>query len=371
MSSSQRRARRGFTLVEIVVAMTLTLVVFAITLPFLRAQTRAMGTSAGRLDADQIARYAQRAIDRDLRLATADAGQPLLVYAGPMGISFNANLFAVDDTDPNAADIQAGAATSLTDSWRVAAAAAIPRGGRSYPAQDYVGGDGSTSRNETISYFLHPDTITGRSDIYVLYRRVNARDSVQIVRALQLPADSAFFSYFRPVGGTLTRIASSRFPLYWDSTAIDSITSVGLRATGYYKERTTGVVTLRTVQWRTGIPNSLGRSAGCGAAPGASTDFDARRVANATPFRVELEWEDSPDEASGANDVRHYVIEWRDASTAVWSTLATVPASGLTDYEWHHEVPLVSGSFQYGVRAVDCGGAVSSRRTASSLSLPR
>jgi Tfp pilus assembly protein PilW len=54
-----KRARpRGFTVVEIIVAMVLTLAVFAITLPFVRAQTRALGVSAGRLDADQLARYA-------------------------------------------------------------------------------------------------------------------------------------------------------------------------------------------------------------------------------------------------------------------------------------------------------------------------
>ena len=98
-----RAPRHGFTIIEIIVAMTLTLAVFAITLPFVRAQTNALGQSAGRLDADQVARYAQRAIDADLRLATADAGQPLLVYAGPMGIAFNAKsaLHAAADASIN------------------------------------------------------------------------------------------------------------------------------------------------------------------------------------------------------------------------------------------------------------------------------
>ncbi|HVH39798.1 MAG TPA: prepilin-type N-terminal cleavage/methylation domain-containing protein [Gemmatimonadaceae bacterium] len=357
------RVRRGFTLVEILVAMTLTLAVFAITLPFVRAQTRALGASAGRLDADQVARYAQRAIDRDLRLASAVDGQPLLVQAGPLAISFNANLTAADTADPGALDLQQGAATTLTDSWRLAAATALPITGRVYPAADYLDRSGEISRHETISYFLRPDTISGRSDLYVLYRRVNARDSVQVVRALQVPADSAFFSYFRPVGGVLTRIAGSRLPLYWDSTAIDSIRSVGLRATGFYRERTTGKETLRTVSWTTVVPNAAGRlTAGCGSAPVAPGSAYIVVQSSSGPYRVEVRWLRSTDDGAGADDVRYYVIERRPtAGAAPWETLATLPARGSTTYLWTHGSPSGSGSYTYGVRAVDCAGTASAR----------
>lgn len=364
------RSPRGFTLIEIIVAMTLTLAVFAITLPFVRAQTNALGKSAGRLDADQLARYAQRAIDTDLRLATADPGQPLLVHAGPMAISFNANLLASDSLDPGAADIEVGAATSLTESWRLADAAAVPRGGgRAYPSQDYLDASGATSRNETISYFLHPDTVSGRTDIYVLYRRVNARDSVQLVRNLHVPADSAFFAYYRPVAGALTRIAASRLPLWWDSLAVDSIRSVGLRAAGYYRDRTTGAETIRTVQWTTVLPNAVSRgSTGCGAAPGAPGALTATKITNQRPFRVRLNWDDSADDGGGALDVRQYVLEWR-LSGGVWRSLASVPATRAGAYEWMHALPVVSGTYEYSVRALDCDGA-SSRVSATAVVLP-
>lgn len=369
---AMRRARGrqgGFTLIEIMVAMTLTLAVFAITLPFVRAQTNALGQSAGRLDADQVARYAQRAIDADLRLATADAGQPLLVYAGPMGISFNANLLASDTLDPGAADVESGAATSLTDSWRLADAAAVPLGNRSYPTQDYLDAAGTVSRNETVSYFLHPDTVSGRTDIYVLWRRVNARDSVQVVRSLHVPADSAFFSYYRPVAGALTRIADARLPLWWDSTAVDSIRSVGLRSSGYYRNRTTGLETIRTVQWRTVLPNAATRlTAGCGTAPSAPAALSATKTTNSRPFRVTLSWDDSGDDGNGAADVRQYAIEWR-RSGGDWRAIASVPARGAASYEYIHMLPVVTGTWEYGIRALDCTGS-SARVTASSLTLP-
>lgn len=111
-----QRPRRGFSLVEILVAMTLTLAVFAIALPFVRSQSRALGTNAGRLDAEQVARYAQRAIDKELRLVQADPGQSRLVMAGPMAIAFNANVLAPDSTDTEALEVEAGAPAALTES---------------------------------------------------------------------------------------------------------------------------------------------------------------------------------------------------------------------------------------------------------------
>ncbi len=367
-----RPGRTGFTLVEIVVAMTLTLAVFAITLPFLRVQTRALGASAGRLDADQVARYAQRAIDRDLRLAASDPGQPLLVMAGPRAIAFNANLTAPDTSDPGAAEIEAGAATTLTESWRLANARALPVTGRSYPPADYTSAAGGISRHETISYFLHPDTISGRSDLYVLYRRVNARDSVQIVRSIHVPADSAFFSYFRPVAGTLTRIAASRLPLYWDSTAIDSVRAVGLRSAGYYRNRTTGEESIRTVHWRTVLPNARARlSGGCGAAPAPPTAVDRTKTSSSSGYRVRVAWDGGLDDGAGANDIVHYLVGVRYDAETVWRVLAAVPARGAPTYRWDHHLPTLAGSVKYGVRSVDCGGALSAWAThTSTLTLP-
>lgn len=364
--------RAGFSLVEIVVAMTLTLAVFAITLPFLRVQTRALGTSAGRLDADQIARYAQRAIDRDLRLATSDPGQPLLVLAAPLAIAFNANLTASDTADPSAAEIEVGAATTLTDSWRLSDAGALPVTGRSYPTVDYTDAAGAISRNETVSFFLHPDTVAGRSDLYVLYRRVNARDSVQIVRSLHLPADSPFFSYLRPVSGSLTRIAAARLPLYWDSTAIDSVRAVGIRAAGYYRNRTTGQEVIRTVNWQTVLPNAGERlTAGCAAAPAPVTAVDHSKQLGSGGYQVRVTWDGSVDDESGDQDVTHYLVALRLASDTIWRVLATVPALGLPVYRWDHHLPTLTGSVKYGLQAVDCGGNRSAWAThSSSLTLP-
>ncbi len=365
------RARHGFTVVEIMVAMTLTLAVFAITLPFVRAQTRALGAAAGRMDADQVARYAQRAVDQDLRLAGAVAGQPLLVLAGPMAVAFNVNLLASDSTDVGAVRVEAGAPASLTESWAPADAATLPGTARDYPAQDYLDAAGARSRFETVTFFLLPDTISDREDDYALFRRVNGRDSTLVVRNLQVPADSAFFSYLAWTGSALAPIAEGRLPLPWDSLAVDSIRAVGIRATGMYRDRASGAVTMRTVRWTTMLRNAATRlGTSCGAAPGAPSSVVAAKSTATQPYRVTLTWSRSADDGTGANDVRRYVVLGRASGATNYATLGTVTATGAATYRWDRGIPSELGTREYTVQAVDCGGAPSSVPTASSVTLP-
>lgn len=364
--------RRGFTLVEMVVAMTLTLVVFAITLPFVRTQSRALADNAGRLDADQVARYAQRLIDKELRLAVADPGQPLIVYAGPMGIAFNANLVARDTTDPGALELEPSADSTLSEAWRAAQAGSIPLTSRTYPTTTYTDAAGAPSRNETVMYFLRPDTVTGRSDVYVLYRRVNGRDSTQIVRNLHVPADSAFFRYFTAAGDTLAALALTG-PLFWDSTRVASIRAVRIRPSGFFRNAQTGEDVIRPLSWTVMLGNRTNRGRDCGAAPAAPVALAWYPSLNSYPKKVEVAFDGSPDDSTGATDVTHYLVERRRTTDTAWQILGSVPASRRVVYGFVDAKPLLEGQFIYGIRAVDCGGAVSSRLVRpgnASVSLP-
>lgn len=370
-----RRTRRGFSLVEMLVALTLTLAVFAITLPFVRAQSRALGENAGRLDAEQIARYAQRAIDRELRLAIADPGQSMIVYAGPMGIAFNANVLASDTADPSALAVQAGAATTLTEAWRVRNAATIPLTARTYPTVDYTEASGALSRIETISYFLHPDTFPDRRDIYVLYRRVNARDSVQVVRNIHVPADSSFFSYQRMVNGVLTPIPRASLPLFWDTTAVSTIRAIGMRSAGFFRNRQARTDVIRTVYWVTSLSNAGTAVAGarCSGVPGvpSNTDFaiDANPIVD-RPLRVQLRWAASPDDENNQSNAAQYVIERKRSTDSLWNAVGSVPATGRSSYAWIDYPGLLSGTYQYGLRVLGCSGEYSAQKTWSLVSLP-
>lgn len=365
--------RRGFTLIEIIVAMSLTLVVFAITLPFVRAQTRALGSTAGRLDAEQIARFAQRAIDRELRLASSDPDQSMLVYAGPMGIAFNANLLARDTLDPSALEVELGADSAETEAWRLAAATTLPLTSTTYPTVNYLDADGVASRIETISYFLHPDTISDRDDVYVLYRKVNALDSMQLVRGIHVPEDSAFFSYFRMVGGVLTALPDDSLPMLWTSPTLAEVRAVGLRSGGFFRNRQDNEDVIRTVYWRTVLTNAVTATAGtCGTAPGNPSSVAQNKQTGSSGFHVRVTWNASGDDGNGNADVTHYVVSTRrDVTPVKWVPVAVVPARGSASYRYEHYLPSLIGSVKYGVHAVDCGGTMSSTiEHNSSLSLP-
>ena len=69
MRTTRFSRREGVTLIEMMIAIVLFVLVFGLAVPFFRYQARSVSASAGRLDALQNARYAQSAIDRDLRIS--------------------------------------------------------------------------------------------------------------------------------------------------------------------------------------------------------------------------------------------------------------------------------------------------------------
>jgi prepilin-type N-terminal cleavage/methylation domain-containing protein len=364
--------RRGFTLVEMMVAVTLTLAVFAITIPFVRAQSRALGANAGRLEAEQISRFAQRAIDRELRVAAGDSGQPVLVQAGAMALSFNANVLASDTTDPVALAVEPGADSTLAMSWRVADARALPLSAVSYPTANYLSAEGGPSRIETIHYFLHPDTISGRDDVYVLYRRVNGRDSVAMVRGVYVPAGRNFFSYQRVVQGVLTDIPTAQLPIRWTDTLVEQVRTVVIQSGGFFRNRQTNTDLARTASWMSAIPGRARQaSTSCTGIPGEVSNLTATRsLATERPFHVRLEWGPSPDDGALTTNATRYVVERRLSGSTNWVGVLTISASEFSNYEWTDNMPLVaSGTYDYAVRVMGCGGELSPRSSNSTRSV--
>lgn len=209
-------------------------------------------------------------------------------------------------------------------------------------------------------YFLRPDTVTGRSDVYVLYRRVNSRDSTQVVRGIHVPADSAFFSYYVPSADSLARVATATLPLYWDSTSIANVRAVGLRVGGFFRNRVDGADVIRTVQWRTVLPAIVTGSADCGAAPSNPAGVAVSLQTGSTSFHVRVSWNRSSDDGAGASDVRTYLVTLRvDTVGAPRRVVATIPARGVANYRYEHHFPNVAGTVKYGIQAVDCGHGLS------------
>ena len=104
-SSTSPADRSGFTLLELIIAMTVIAIALALTVPFFRTEVQAFGNVSGRDDAQQNARYGVSTIDRELRVAGVGVvdPQPLLVQAAPYAITFNAELATRDKNNGAAA----------------------------------------------------------------------------------------------------------------------------------------------------------------------------------------------------------------------------------------------------------------------------
>ena len=379
--------RAGLTLPEMLTAMTLMVIVFALAVPFFRAQSRTVSTTAGRFDALQNARFAQSAIDKDLRIAGLGvvSQQPLIVQADNYAITFNADLVTHDPNDPSAIYYDPDVDTMATTSMQASTPVYLPRSVRQYPDTNYFANQ-MPSRAETISYWVSPDSTAGRSDVYVLWRRVNNTAPEVVTRGIYIPVGQPFFRYYKvgSAGIDTLPIPSSSLPLFHTAAIhgapndtgklawVDSIRVVRIRATALYHDPSRGDV-VRTVETSTKLINAgMVRTTVCGEPPLPASGLTATPLPNpAAPTRVRLAWTASVDQDAGEKDVERYLVFKRAAGgggTWVGEPIADI-AAGQPNYTLD-DTQLASGSWEYAVFAQDCSPTNSEASVSSAVTIP-
>ena len=375
-----RRARRpGFSMIEMIFAVSITVLVFSIAIPFFRAQTRAMDAGAGRLDAFQSARYAVQRIEADLRLAGGDVGQPTIVQAAPFAIAFNANRVGrTTSTDPNASYWDSSLDALTTQSWMVSHATALRNSTKTYPTRAYTDPSGATGKAETIQYFLHADTAGGASGIYVLYRRVNDRDSALVVRNLYVPSDSNyFFRYFTTSAtGTTTALSNDSLPVYWDDARgrADSITAVQIRATGKFWDGQLRTNVYRQLFTQVKLRNAFRLLAvNCSPVPATpdSVGVTVETAPSGGTLDVKLSWSGVAGDSTAPRDVRQYVIYRRLSGATTWAAIGSKPAVRTGAYQYQDfALPVAAGTYEYGLAARDCSALSAIRSGTTTVTFP-
>ncbi|HVT38603.1 MAG TPA: hypothetical protein VHE78_06155 [Gemmatimonadaceae bacterium] len=373
------RRRAGFTLVEMMMAILLTILVFAITVPFFRMQTNALDIGAGRMDALQTARYAQTMIDRQLRLAGGITGQPIIVQAAGFAVTFNADLVTRFPNDPNSTYYDPAADSLATDSWRPANAKALPTSAKVYPPQLYTDPSGVRSGAETVSFFAILDATSGRNDVYTLYRRVNDRDSTIVARSLWIPPtplDSNYlFHYYKTdATGAISLIPQATLPIYWDAAGApaDSIRLVEMRVAGLYRDVKKQQDVIKTIYHRTRLLNAgMLKERTCGAPPLGPPTVTAQKDTNALGDLIDIRvtWTRSLEEFGGEKDVTTYLIQRRLSTGPDWEVLGNLPANGAASYTYA-DTNFRNGTWIYGVIAIDCSPANSPVTSAPNLTIP-
>lgn len=370
------RMRRGFTLGELLISLTLTIAVFSAAVPFFTLQMRQMHQDMSRSDAQQTARFAQNMVDRELRnigIAVTSMqptqgiprNQPKIVQAHPFAVTFNSNLVAHDTVDMNAVYYDPNVPVSMTSALPAAGMVTLPLSSASYPDYVYRDQAGMISSAETISFWASLDSTASSSDHYVLFRRVNDGPVVVIARGLRVPAGEAMFQYRRVFSnGTVDTIPMASLPILWNAAGslADSIRTVTMAVRGVvagFDLRNKAKNYERPVSAQTNMPNlGLAQRNSCGDLPLNPGMPTATVVLD--PFgnteRINLQFSASGDEVTGEKDVDRYALFRRVAGDPWGEPFAVVGKAGgpyvYDDFDIHPGT-----TYQYGVAAQDCSPA--------------
>jgi hypothetical protein len=366
-------------------ALTITILVFGAAVPFFTFQLRSLSADLGRTDAQMTARYAQNTVDRELRnigIAVTPIvnalgitrPQPKIVQADRFAVTFNTDLVANDTSDVQAVYVDPNVDTLLTLAMTATSQVKLPLASKYYPDFTYRNPDGSRSFSETVMYWASVDSTSGKTDEYVLFRRINTGPITVVARGFQIPAGQSLFSYTRvDSAAKIVSVSTAKLPVYWDAANswADSIRTVTINLVGIFHGRNMKNDTLtmkRPINSQTALANiGLAQVRSCGDIPlnpGVPTAVMVQ--VGGVNDHVTLSWTASGDEASGEKDVERYAIFRREVGTSFVDPIA-VAGKGGASYDWD-DFDLQPGlSFEYGVAAQDCSPANSTIRVSAQI----
>lgn len=380
---TEGRARAGFTIVELLVAMSVTLVILAVAAPLYTAQTKAVNNTAGRTDATRSATFAADAMEQDLRNTGVGAydGQPMLVRTAINAVSFNANMVTARANDLVSVFYDPDADSTALGSLNTSTQVTLPQSSNTYPSTYYM------SNAETISYYVKNDTgsspISGGQRV-ILYRKVNRMAEEVIARNLIQTSSAPVFRYFKKSPtGVMTEITGSSLPLFHGvpkhgssadtgaTAAIDSISVIRLNLISMYKDPR-GSYVIDTLQRSIRIANQgLLQRAQCGEAP----IVPGTPALNIVPLgglnAVRLVWSASTDELAGERDVEMYAVYRRVFGTLDWQEpMANVPGAGVATLQYVDNSVAPGVRYEYAISALDCTPAPSALSGLTSILVP-
>jgi prepilin-type N-terminal cleavage/methylation domain-containing protein len=375
-------ARPGFTLLEIIVSMSLLLMVLGAAVPFLIVQTRTMASHAGRHDAQQNAMFGVEEIERELRAGGTGAvsTQPLIVQAAVDALTFNVDLVSRVSRTDGAVYFDPDADSATTLALRPADVVTLPNSGWTYPNVLHAQPSGLPSGAETISYWVEPDSVAGRAR---LMRRVNAAPAQPVASGLVLPPGEPVFRYFAVDSvGTLYEVPAALLPLRHvqdlhgaanDTGAdalVDRIRVVRVRLTAAFVDREQGELR-RRAQRTVRIHNAgLVRHSTCGDPPLFGAAAVAVPSLPGDPPAATLTFSAASDEGGGERDVMRYAVYRRQPSDPAFGEPIASIAAGLPTYSFTDTDVRSGESWIYAVVAQDCTPATSTQSVSNPVIIP-
>lgn len=379
------RHRPGFTLTEVMIAMTLMLFILSVATNSFRKQSGLIAAQSGRLEAQQTVQFTLSELDRELRLAGVGVAdmQPIVIQADSLSVTFNADLVSTVPNDPSAVYYDAYANPEMTTVWRSAEKRTLPRSGFYYPDSTHMRSVGAPSGAETISYWLARDSSVSATNEYVLFRRVNHGAARLVAKGIiRNPTDTVFQFFKGDSVGNLTAIPAPNLPIYHNASThgvkadtgrfawVDSIRTIRVRMTVVFRDRSGPVY--RRLDHTIRLMNAgLVRRSTCGEPPIGTTPSAVAALDTAGVPVVTITFPQSSDEGGGERDVERYALYRRlNGETATNAEpFASIPA-GNASYVFTDSDVASGQEWVYGVASQDCTPQISGVSYSASVTIP-
>ncbi len=383
--------RRGMTLIEMLIAITVFSIVLGGALGFLSKQSKGMDRNSVDMGMLQNLSFAGALLEQEVRMAGANVPfkQPAVLYAGTSSFIFSADYASNTDSlytvyyNPG---LPTGQVNALTPADRFALPGTSPA--FMYPDSSYsaLGNTAINSPAETIAWFFTLDsTTTTVANDYLLLRQINDAPPEVVIRNVTLTAGRNFFRYYYkriPVAGTgqssLDTVPTNWMPIRHTQAIHGSATDIGVAArvdslavvevAFTVTNGLTGAdLRTRAISFMVPMPNvATKKVTSCGDTPILGNVPVATWVINAVPeTTMVITWNRAIDETGGESDVRAYVIWRRDVGALIWDEpIATVAAGPVApSYQDQTALPGHLPGYQYGLAAQDCTPSLSTMST--------
>jgi len=388
--SPSLRDRRGMTLIELLISLTIASILITATVRFFSDQSRMFSTGTSALAVVQNYRFALSTLGRDLRTAGAGVSgtQPYLVYAGADVVAFNADYLSRDPNDLFSVYVEEDAPAGTVQALRLADRAAIPGTSFNYPNAEYPQ-RGTNGTAETLVFYFTPDTSTTRADDFVLMRQVNRAPAAVVARNLLRTPGRPFLEYLwieddAAAGSQVRAVPAARLPLTHSvplhGDPLDRPDSLGridrVRGVRVSLTATNGLSGAREVRraaTRVVRLANAGISAlqACGEAPVSGSALSAVPVAlPGGSVRVDLSWNAAPDETGGERDILRYVIWRRVNGSTDWGDPYLSVSSGLGAYQYRDEAVVPGTRYDYAIASQDCTPSLSPLAATFGIQVP-
>ncbi|MGH7471820.1 MAG: prepilin-type N-terminal cleavage/methylation domain-containing protein [Longimicrobiales bacterium] len=374
--------RRGTTLLETLIALTLLGILITATLNLMNEQMRAFNTGASGADAMQNLRYAMSVLEKDMAPLGTNVSneQPFLVYADSNVVAFNADYLSNVANDPLAVYVDTTANNLIASSVTKPRRFTIPMSSPAflYPDTTYKMG-ASDSPAETIIFYFVTDATTPRADDYMLARKINDQPAEMIASGVLKLSGLPFFQYMEritPVSGLpfVQPVTAASLPLRHTRPLhgavndtgsfanIDRLRSirVNFRVTDNQPGAKERIYPAARTLWFANAGIKIKQT--CGDEPiMGSPAFTALPVVVDGVHGIQLDWNTAADELGGERDVIRYVIYRDTLNQPLSSPYLSIP-SGNPLFSYQHVDYDIdpAKTYYYYIAAQDCTPTLSS-----------